>query len=110
MLCEWSCLKCGCKCTRCGYALKRDFVKRPFRNCTIRHWLGRVADRSSANSDRLNKQVDLGDWTERQLARIGVTKDRYLAAKELFGLAPTCNCQQRKEWLNRVSAWWRGQA
>ena len=50
----------------------------------------------------------LGDWTERHLQSIGVTKERYKAAKELFGLAPTCGCDARKQWLNSVSDWWRG--
>jgi hypothetical protein len=52
----------------------------------------------------------LGDWTERMLASIGITKERYVAAKQLFGLAPTCNCAKRKAWLNRVSDWWRGES
>lgn len=50
----------------------------------------------------------LGDWTERQLKRIGVTEDRYKEAKERFGLDPNCACPQRKAWLNSVSDWWRG--
>lgn len=50
----------------------------------------------------------LGDYTESLLASIGVTQDRYVAAKQLFGLPPTCGCDARKEWLNRVSDWWRG--
>jgi hypothetical protein len=47
----------------------------------------------------------LGDYTEQLLSSLGVTKDRYSAAKKLFGLAPTCNCETRKEWLNKVGAW-----
>ncbi len=47
----------------------------------------------------------LGDYTEQLLSSIGVTKDRYRAAKELFGLAPTCNCESRQQWLNTVGAW-----
>lgn len=49
----------------------------------------------------------LGDWTEQMLSSIGVTKERYISAKEKFGLAPTCDCDARKEWLNKVSDWWR---
>lgn len=52
-------------------------------------------------------QPGLGDYTEAMLQSIGVTKERYQAAKQLFGLSPTCDCDQRKEWLNRVSDWWR---
>lgn len=51
----------------------------------------------------------LGDLTERWLTKIGVTKERYIEAKQMFGLAPTCNCEKRKEWLNSVIDWWRGQ-
>lgn len=54
-------------------------------------------------------QEGLGDWTERMLSSVGVTQERYVAAKEIFGLAPTCNCAKRKEWLNKVSDWWRGE-
>ncbi len=59
----------------------------------------------------------LGDHTERLLASVGITPERYKEAKRLFGLAPKCGCSGRKqklnaadarmrEWLNRVSAWW----
>jgi hypothetical protein len=51
----------------------------------------------------------LGDWTERLLKSVGLTEERYKHAKEIFGLAPTCGCAARKEWLNKVSDWWRGQ-
>ena len=50
----------------------------------------------------------LGDWTEALLKRAGVTQDRYKAAKEALGMAPTCNCAARKEWLNKVGAWLSG--
>lgn len=53
------------------------------------------------------EQPKLGDYTERLLASIGITEDRYREAKELFGLPPTCGCSQRKQWLNDVSDWWR---
>ena len=52
----------------------------------------------------------LGDYTEQLLTSLGITKERYQAAKQLFGLAPTCNCETRKEWLNRVSEWWQGRS
>jgi hypothetical protein len=62
---------------------------------------------SSAESSTLAQDSNflLGDYTEQLLSSLGVTKDRYSAAKELFGLAPTCDCQVRKEWLNKVGAW-----
>jgi hypothetical protein len=51
------------------------------------------------------EEMGLGDYTERMLERVGVTQDRYTKAKSLFGLAPTCGCSERKEWLNAVGAW-----
>ena len=51
----------------------------------------------------------LGDITEQILRGFGVTKERYCEAKRLFGLVPECLCDARREWLNRVSDWWRGQ-
>ncbi len=56
------------------------------------------------------RRTGLGDWTERMLSKAGVTQERYAAAKEMFGMAPTCNCAKRKEWLNKVSDWWRGES
>lgn len=55
-------------------------------------------------------KLRLGDWVETQLRSLGITEDRYKEAKEKFGLAPTCNCPARKEWLNKVSSWWRGES
>src|SRR5262245_2610944 len=49
----------------------------------------------------------LGDRTERLLQSIGITEDGYKAAKEKFGLPPTCRCKAVKAWLNDVSDWWR---
>lgn len=50
-----------------------------------------------------------GDYAELVFASIGITPESYCTAKAMFGLPPTCNCADRKEWLNRVSDWWRGQ-
>lgn len=47
----------------------------------------------------------LGDWVERQLSRVGITRARYLAVKQWLGLAPVCNCEQRKAIINRFGAW-----
>lgn len=44
----------------------------------------------------------LGDYTEKVLKSIGITEDKYKEAKKLFGMAPTCGCRKRKEWLNKV--------
>ena len=50
-------------------------------------------------------KLPLGDYTEGVLKKMGVTPDRYKKVKELFGMAPTCGCDKRKEWLNRVGSW-----
>lgn len=47
----------------------------------------------------------LGDRLERELTRMGITQDRYKEIKKRFGFPPTCSCDKRKEWLNRVGNW-----
>ena len=47
----------------------------------------------------------LGDRLEQYLTAHGVTQGRYREVKEKFGLPPTCGCDKRKEWLNKVGAW-----
>jgi hypothetical protein len=49
----------------------------------------------------------LGDKMESMLESIGVTKDRYKAAKLALGFPPTCDCDKRKEWLNKAGVWWK---
>ena len=93
MRCSWTGLSKGDQCTECGYALPRDYDKPPIREC-LAPW----------------KPEKLGDWTERQLKKLGVTEERYQAAKEMFGLSPECNCSGRIAWLNAVSDWWRGES
>lgn len=77
----------------------------------------------SAEQDRHltpKSQTGLGDRTEQLLKKLGVTQDRYKAAKEAFGLAPECSCPNRieslnelglsaKQWKDKVTDWWRGQ-
>ena len=50
----------------------------------------------------------LGDSLERALKTLGITQDRYVEVKEMFGLPPTCNCNARREWLNKVGRWISG--
>ena len=88
--CVWTGLQKGDKCRECGYVLKHDYPQPPIREC-LSVW---------------RPPVKLGDWTERQLSTLGITKERYVQAKELFGLAPECNCDRRIAWLNQVSDWW----
>jgi hypothetical protein len=53
----------------------------------------------------VRQRLPLGDYTERMLSSVGVTPERYAAAKAALGMAPTCNCHKRKEWLNRAGEW-----
>lgn len=54
----------------------------------------------------------LGDWVEGLLSSVGITKDRYAAAKEFLGMPPDCGCNERQkqltDWMNRATEWWRG--
>lgn len=43
-----------------------------------------------------------GDRVQTALEGAGITQDRWIAFKEAFGGAPTCNCEKRKRWLNDV--------
>lgn len=82
MYCKFSSSTKGSQCLNCQYELKRDYDKPPTRQC-----------RSAAG---------LGDYTEYVLSALGITKERYAEAKEMFGFAPTCDCDGRQEWLNKV--------
>lgn len=44
----------------------------------------------------------IGDWVEAHLSMIGMTKEKWIEIKTAVGAAPTCDCDERKEWLNRV--------
>lgn len=52
-----------------------------------------------------------GDKTEKWLKSFGVTKERWIEAKKLFGMRPACNCGNRQdkmnEWDKKVRAWWK---
>lgn len=83
------------QCERCGWVLA---------------WSGKPSRVTIKCSE--TRHTGLGDHTEQLLATFGVTKDRYAAAKAAVGLAPECNCTQRREQLNewgrRVTSWWQG--
>ena len=51
------------------------------------------------------RQFQLGDRLERELTRMGITQDRYKEIKKKFGFPPTCGCEKRKQWLNKVGAY-----
>jgi hypothetical protein len=46
----------------------------------------------------------LGDEVERALESLGITKDRYVHFKEMLGMMPTCHCEDRKKFLNKISS------
>lgn len=48
--------------------------------------------------------IGLGDNMKRWLRSWGITKERYVEVKEMFGLPPTCNCDERQQWLNKIGA------
>lgn len=59
----------------------------------------------SMDSQRLIARVSgdgLGDRVERGLSRIGITQERYKAAKRSVGLSGDCGCSGRKAALNRI--------
>ena len=43
-----------------------------------------------------------GDDLETALEAIGITQEKWMAAKAKLGLMPSCNCTARKEWLNKA--------
>jgi len=51
----------------------------------------------------------LGDRVESMLTKLGITEERYVEVKRKFGLPPVCNCAGRKEWLNKVGRWLKGE-
>ena len=69
------------KCIRCGRVLE---VKAKV-NCRKEAW-------------------QLGDDLQRALETLGITEERWKAAKEKLGLPPDCDCAKRKAWLNKAGA------
>lgn len=85
---------------RCRWCRREINPEKHLRRCS-------AAPGAHSKWPRHQSKQGLGDRTEAALKQIGITQDRYKAAKELFGLEPCCSCSARKEWLNQVSAWWR---
>lgn len=44
-----------------------------------------------------------GDAIEAFLASHGITKEWYCDFKQKHGMLPTCNCEDRQEWLNKIA-------
>lgn len=48
--------------------------------------------------------VQVGDTFEDVLNRLGITQERWLTLKGLLQDDPKCNCEARKQWLNKTGA------
>jgi hypothetical protein len=57
---------------------------------------------TTKNTPIYRKCKGLGDRVESALSSIGITQERYKAAKRAIGLSDDCNCNERKEWLNKL--------
>ena len=55
--------------------------------------------------DPPHNPLPVGDKAAKMFAAVGITPDRYRAAKAAIGLPPTCNCAGRQAWLNRAGQW-----
>ena len=81
--CEFPAATKGTTCTRCGYALHRDYPSLP----------SRVCDRQDADAPK----PGLGDRVAHNLERVGITKP---LIETLVG--GDCGCDDRQEWLNQA--------
>lgn len=45
-----------------------------------------------------------GDDLENLLQAVGIFKEDWVKLKQKIGLPPHCNCEARKQWLNKASA------
>lgn len=57
--------------------------------------------RTVTSEQRDAAKKHLGDLLEEGLISMGITKERYIAVKDKFGLPPMCNCPERIAWLNK---------
>ena len=92
--CEWDSLSTGSACLRCGYVLKHDYEKVPYREC----------------QGQPTGAVLLGDRIEAALMAAGVTKARWGAFTSSFGHPPTpgCSgCDKRQQLINDADQYMR---
>lgn len=68
---------------------------------------GRGPGQSKVGPRKVQKP-GLGDRVHSLLGTFGITPERYVEVKKLFGLPPTCGCAARRDWLNRVGRWLQG--
>ena len=55
-----------------------------------------------AGEERATTKRGVGDLVGEFLATLSVTPESYVAAKEKVGLPPSCRCEKRKAWLNKL--------
>lgn len=72
------------QCRNCDWTLEADSPE------PVEHVCGRVA------------APKLGDRVEAALTAVGVTKERWISLKKALGLPPTCSCDSRKLYLDRL--------
>ena len=80
--CEFVKREQGCVCTACGRLLDCPNCERGVAECEG-YW-------------------QAGDELEKALTALGITKERWKKMKEALGGYPTCNCDARREWLNKA--------
>ena len=54
---------------------------------------------------RIVPKTGIGDILERELKRLNITQETYKKLKMRFGAIPTCGCEKRKQWLNKVGVY-----
>lgn len=85
--------------------LQREITFGPKGTTDTAGLLGPTPDGKPPEQSRPPSKLPIGDYTEKLLASVGVTPEKYTAAKEALGMAPTCNCSKRKAWLNKAGDW-----
>jgi len=81
-------------CEDCGIELRGRWNAKqlPPRNCP-------------ANATTLpESKPQLGDRLESLLKKVGITEEKYRELKAMAGFSPTCNCPQRRRFLNKLPA------
>jgi len=81
-------------CPTCGYVARRLPT---YRHCT-------------PVPEQAWRPIPLGDFVERCLTRLGVTKERVERWTRTEGKPGGCGCAARKKWLNDAGAVWQTRA
>lgn len=84
MNCEFVKHEQTCVCRFCGRQVKSPDCAKTYAPCR-------------------NDDYHLGDELEKALTALGITQERWTGVKAALGLYPNCNCDKRKQWLNKAS-------